>query len=165
MSTWHNRDGLFIRYGTTEGRSTTAGTYPTMVAGQHVTELRIPSLTTLTASPVIQANSTVLPAGAVIHSVEVIAETLATSGGAAALNVGLIRLDRSTELDYDGLVAAMPLTAINATGETNRLIQGSTSAGALVGTKLANAGLLTADFDTEAYTAGELVIRIYWYKD
>jgi len=165
MGTWHNNDGLFIRYGRDEAVQTTAGTYPTMPYGQHVTELRIPALTALGASPAIMSNSVIIPAGATIARVDVIAETLATSGGSAALNIGLIRLDRSTELDYDGLVAALALTAINATGETNQLLPGATGAGALVGTKLANAGLLTADYDTAAYTAGELVIRIFWYKD
>ena len=165
MGTWLNSDGLYIRLGRDEGVSTTAGTYPTMVAGQHVTELRIPAMTALGTSPAIMANSTIIPAGATIARVEVVAETACTSGGSAALNVGLIRLDRSTELDYDGLVAALALTALDANGETTSLVEGSTSHGALIGTKLANAGLLTADYDTAAYTAGEVVVRVYWYKD
>lgn len=165
MGKWMNSDGLYVKYGTDEGTPTTAGTFPTMVSGQHVTELRIPALTALTATAAIIADTTVIPSGATIAKVEVVAETAATSGGSAALNIGLSRLDRSTELDYDGFVAAMALTAIDATGETTVLTKGSSGAGALVGTKLANAGVLTADYDTAVYTAGELVVRVYWYKD
>lgn len=165
MGSWTNSDGLYIRYGTTEATVTTAGEYPTMPAGMHVTELRIPALTALGTAAAIQANSTILPQGATIAEVVVIAETAATSGGSAVLNVGLVRLDRSTELDYDGLVAALALTAIDATGETTRLTKGSTGAGALVGTELANAGILTADYDTAAFTAGEVVVRVSWYMD
>lgn len=166
MATWLNNDGLYIRYGTDEGVSTTAGTYPSMVAGQHVTEVKIPAMTALTTTDTILANSTIIPAGAIISKVEVIAETACTSGGAAILDVGLVRLDRTTEYDYDGLVAALALTSIDADGDVVSLIQGSTSHGALVGTKLAYAGLVTAsEGDANAYTAGEVLIKIYWYKD
>ena len=165
MGKWMNSDGLYVKFGTDEAVTTTAGTYPTMVSGQHVTELRIPALTALGTAAAIQADTTIIPSGVTIARVEVVAETAATSSGSAALNIGLSRLDRSTELDYDGLVAALALTAIDAAGETTALTKGSTGAGALIGTKLANAGLLTADYDTAAYTAGELVVRVYWYKD
>lgn len=166
MGTWLNEDGLYIRYGRDEGVSTTAGTYPTMVAGQHVTELHIPNMTALNTTDTIMANSTIIPAGAIISKVEVIAEAACTSAGAAILDIGLIRLDRTTELDYDGLVAQLALTSIDAIGDVVELVQGSTGHGALVGTELAYAGLITAsEADANAYTAGELRVKIYWYKD
>ena len=52
------------------------------------------------------------------------------------------------------------MTAIDTAGETNVIRKGSTGAGALIGTTLTNAGLLVADYDTAAFTAGEVVVRI-----
>lgn len=162
MGTWTNNDGLYIRFGTTEATPTTAGEFPTMVYGQHTSEIRL-TATSLTATAAIQSNSVVIPSGATIARIEVIAETACTSGGSATLNVGLSRLDRTTELDYDGLIAALALTSMDAAGETTALTKVSTSAGALLGTELANAGLLTADYDTAAFTAGVVLVRIFWY--
>lgn len=164
MGTWYNNDGLLVKYGTNESTATPAGTFPTMVSGMHVTELILNPLTALTTTNTIQADSVVIPANAVFHKIEILAETLATSGGSATLDIGLSRLDRSTELDYDGLVAQLALTAIDTTGETTTLTKGSTGAGALIGTSNANAGLLTARYNTAAFTAGKLRVRIYWYK-
>lgn len=165
MSTWTNNDGLYIRFGTTESEVTNAGSYSTGVAGQHVTEVRIPDATDITADPSILANSTIIPAGATISKVEVISETAATSDGSAVLNVGLIRLDRTTELDYEAFVKAAPVADFAADGNIVTYTQGSDEHGDLVGTKLVYAGLVTADYTTAAFTAGEFVIRIYWYID
>lgn len=161
---WTNNDGLYVRFGTEQGTVTTAGEYPTPTAGMHVTEARITATGLGTASAIV-ANTTVIPSGATIHKVEVIAETACTSGGSAALNIGLHRLDRTTAIDADGLVAALALTAIDTLGETSELVKGSTGAGALIGTELANPGLLVADYDTAAYTAGEILVKVYWYID
>ncbi len=165
MGTWFNKDGLFIRYGRDEGASQQGGTYPTLVAGQNVTEIRIANATTITSTPTVRADNVVVPAGATIARVEIIAEEAATSGGSATLDVGFIRLDRSTELDYNGLVAAAALTSFDTKGETTQYYKGSTGAGALIGTELAYPGLVTVNYNTNSYTAGEFVIKIYWYKD
>lgn len=164
MGTWTNNDGLYIRMGTDEATATLGGEFPTPVAGMHVAEVRI-TLTGLALTSSVMANTTIIPSGATIHKVEVIAETAATSGGSAALNVGLHRLDRTTAIDADGLVAALALTAIDTLGETSELHKGSTGAGALIGTELTNPGVIVADYDTAAYTAGEALIRVYYYID
>lgn len=164
MGTWLNTDGLYVKYGTDEATVNKAGTFGTMADGHQIVTDVVITLTGLGTAAAIQSDSAVLPSGAFIEKVEVITETLATSGGSAVLNVGLIRLDRSTELDYDGLVAALALTAIDAAGETTSLVEGGTSHGALIGTALAYPGLITADYDTAAYTAGVVRVKIYWYK-
>jgi hypothetical protein len=165
MGSWTNSDGLYLRFGTTEAELTNAGSYPTMVAGQHVTEVKIPDMTDLGTSAAIQANTTIIPKGAVIDKVEVFADTACTSGGSAVLNVGSIRLDRSTAIDADGFVAALPLASMATDGETTVLTAGVTYAGADVGTVVSAdyPCLITADYDTAAFTAGAVTIRIFWH--
>ena len=88
---------------------------------------------------------------------ETVVEAVATSGGAAALNVGLVRLDNTTPIDVDGLVAAAALTTLDTLGEK------TAGAGALVGTVLTNPGKIVADYDTAAYTAGTVLVRVKFY--
>lgn len=162
MGTWTNSDGLYIRFGADEATLTTAGEYPSVTANMHVTEVEF-DLVDLGTAAAIQANTAIIPSGATISKVEILMDTAATSAGSAALNVGLIRLDRSTAIDADGLVAALALASIDADGDVVELVQGSTGHGALVGTVTTNAGLITADYDTAAFTAGHARVRVYWY--
>lgn len=160
---WTNSDGLIVKFHRELGTVTKAGEFGTVSDGdQHVTELSISAMTALGTSAAVQDQHVVLPSGARIEKVEIITTTACTSGGSAVLNIGLQRLDRSTELDYDGLVAALALASFNAAGETYTMTAGVTGAGALVGTALANAGVLTADYDTAAFTAGAIKVKIYW---
>ena len=160
---WINNDGLVVKFHSEESTLALGGALPP--AGVHeeiMAEITLTSLTS-TAGTVLDHNL-VIPAGARIDRVEVIAETAATSGGAATLNIGLVRLDRTTAISNTGLVNALALTAIDSAGEYNTLVVGSTGAGSLVGTTLANAGVLVGNFGTAAYTAGKVVIRVYIYR-
>lgn len=159
MGTWMNNDGLYIKYGTDEATAGKAGEYGTDVAGQRVIEFDL-TLTGLGTAAAIVDDNVFIPAGVRIQKVEIINSTAATSGGSAALNIGLQRRDRSTELDYDGLVAAAALATFNAAGETSTLTAGATGAGALIGTTTAYSGYITADYDTAAFTAGVLKVRV-----
>lgn len=159
---WTNSDGLYIKFGQEEGAVGTAGEYRTN-ALERVTEVVI-TLTSLATSAAIQDQHVTIPSGARITKVKVINEVAATSGGSAVLNVGLQRLDRSTELDYDGLLAASALADFNSAGETKEYAIGVSTVGALVGTTLSNPGYITADYDTAAFTAGKLRVQIHWYK-
>lgn len=160
---WYNGDGLYIKYGTEQGTAGKAGEYTTD-GPQRMIELEISDLTTLTTTGVIQNDTVVLPKNARIEKVEVITTTAVTSGGSATLDIGLIRTDRSTAYDDDGLVAALALASFNSAGETATLTTGVTSAGALVGTTLANNGYLVASYNTAAFTAGAIKVRIYFSR-
>ena len=160
-NTWMNSDGLYLKTGTSEATLSTAGEFE-LDGPTHVVELTLFDMTTLTTTAAVQDDVTFIPKNARIDRVDVVTETAATSGGSAALNVGLIRRDRTTELDYDGLIAALALTSIDAAGETTSITKGGTSAGALIGTTLSNSGYLTADYDTAAYTAGKVIVRVYY---
>lgn len=161
MATWMNSDGLYLTTGVDEGALSKAGEYRHDGAW-HCVEVTIPDMTALGTAAAIQDNVTFVPKGARIEKIELVTETACTSGGSATLNVGLIRRDRSTELDYDGFIAAGALATFNAAGETVEYTAGSTAAGALVGTTLANNGYITADYDTAAFTAGKVVIRVFY---
>lgn len=163
--TWTNSDGLIVKFHRELGTTTKAGEFATVANGdQHVVEMTLSPMTALTATAgVVQDQHVIIPANSRIEKVEIITVTAATSGGSAVLNIGLARLDRTTEIDNDGLVAALALTAIDTVGETASLVKGSTGAGALVGTTIgANAGVITADYDTAAYTAGAIKVKIFW---
>lgn len=159
---WINSDGLRVMLGSEEATAVLAGEYSKMDM-EHEVELTL-TLTALgTAAARFGSETLMIPKGARISRVVVLTTTTATSAGSAVLNVGLQRHDRSTELDYDGLLAAAPLADYNLVGETKEYTIGVTGVGALVGTTLANSGYITADYDTAAYTAGVVRIKIYYF--
>lgn len=166
---WTNSDGLYVKFGTEEGKVAKGGTYSTRGSLQE-TEIKI-DLTTDAASTTaaIIGSATgsagvLLPGGVRIEEVEVVAEVAATSGGAATLDIGLIDTDHSTVLDDDGLVAALALTSIDAAGEKTVLRVGSTGAGAFIGTTLTSPGYLCAAYNTAVFTAGKVAIRVKYYN-
>lgn len=158
---WTNSDGLHIKTGYELGSAATAaGEYKTYGRLRDI-EVKI-SLATLGTGSTILSDVTFFPKGARIEEVEVVVETAAT-GATAVLNLGLIRTDRTTAYDADGFLAAFPLASMDAAGEKTVVRVGSTGAGAFIGTTLANVGLLVADYDTAAFTAGVIKVRIRYY--
>jgi hypothetical protein len=158
---WLNADSLYLKRGVEKTVANKAGEYR-FDGPLHCEEVVI-NLTAVGTNSTILSDVTAIPAGVRIEEVEVVVTTAAT-GATAVLNVGLIRTDRTTVYDADGFIAALALTAIDAAGEKTVLRVGSTGAGAFIGTTLANTGLLVADWDTAAFTAGQIVVRIYYYK-
>lgn len=161
MSTWTNADGLTIYYGASEAVPATGGEYESDGLWREV-EVKI-DLTTLTSTAGTVVSRVQIPFGYVLGRVEVIADTAATSGGSATLDVGFKKMTAGTENDYNGAVAALPLASINVDGELNRLDAGVTYAGALVG-KVVEAdevSLVTANYNTAAFTAGVARVRFF----
>jgi hypothetical protein len=157
---WFNPDGLHLKFGTEKTVPNKAGEYRTVGALREI-EVRI-DLATLVATPTILSDQTFFPKGARVEEVEVVVHTAAT-GATATLNLGLIRLDRTTVYDPDGFLAAFPLASMDAAGEKTVVRIGSAGAGSLIGTTTANAGYLVADFDTAAFTTGVIFVRIRYY--
>lgn len=167
-----NADGLLQYYGIGENVITKAGEFAT-TGGSRVTEVIINLLALSTACPAaggnecIIADNVTLPNGAIIEKVEVYV-LKETSGANANLDLGLVDQDRTTEIDFNGLLAA----ADNFNGGTDlgasytyQILDGSLTSegGALIGTKLTNTGILTASPDTADFTAGVVRVRITWY--
>lgn len=161
---WYNSDGLYVKFGTELGDPASAGEYKTDGPLRFI-EVEIPALTAIgaIATPTILDDVTVVPAGAFIEKVEVVVDTAADSAADnATLSVGLIRTDRTTELDYDGFVTAGAQATIDAIGDVVEYIQGGTAHGALIGTALGFNGLLVAGYGTAAYTAGAIRVRVFY---
>lgn len=157
---WKNSDGLYLEFGTTKQAVDVAGEYKTYGDFREI-NIRL-DLTTLTSTPAIISQNLKFPTGCRIAQVTVITDTAATGTG-ATLDLGLQAEDRSTEIDYNGLIAALPLTSMDAVGETSAITVGSTGAGALLGTSTSSVGYLTANYNTAAFTAGAVDIRVFYY--
>jgi len=153
MGTWLNADGLYIKSGVDEAKHATGGAYAEGGAGITVIEVDLDATKLATASQTILSDTIFVPKGFRVEGVEVYVTQAFTSGGAATLDVGLVRTDRATELDHDGFVAAQALAGLI----NNAKVNGS---GALVGTSLANAGHLVAKAGTAAFTAGKAKVRL-----
>jgi len=159
---WTNADGLLVLFGNEQGQLGRAGEY-NKLGPEHHTQIVI-DLTDLTTSEQILSPTVTIPNGAVIMQVDVTVDEVATSASSTAnLDLGLIDQDRTTEIDYDGLLAKADVWLGSAIGTKTEYVVGTTEVGALVGTPLTNTGLLSASYDTDAYTAGEIIVDIYWY--
>jgi hypothetical protein len=99
----NNADGLLLKYGTAKTVANLGGEYRTY-GRLHEVEIKM-DLTALTQSEVIQSDVTVIPSGVILQEVEVDVKTAAATG--VAIDVGLTRLDRTTEVDFDGIIAAL----------------------------------------------------------
>jgi len=157
---WMNPDGLYKKYGTEKTVVQKGGEYANKGHFREV-EIRL-DLTTLTQAETIQSDTIFIPAGVRISEIKVVTHTAAATG--VAIDLGLIRTDRTTELDYDGFLAVFPIASMNVAGETTTLTGGVATAGALVGTTLANIGYITCSATTAtAFTAGVIYVTIKYY--
>jgi hypothetical protein len=164
MGTWDN-NGVRWKFGPTKAEPTIGGEYVTTGRLREVT-LKI-DLTDLTETETVQSDVLTLPAGARIEEVELVTHTAAATG--VAIDVGLIKTDRSTEIDYNGLVNAEVTADMSAAGEKNVFRQesgvGASAGGALIGTTLAYVGYITASRTTAtAFTAGEVYLTVRFYR-
>lgn len=156
---WNDNDGLYRKYGVEKTTPEAAGEYKTFGPLREI-EVRI-DLTGLNTSTQTILSDTVFFPKMRIEEVVIEVQTAATSGGSATLDVGLISsADRSTEIDYDGFIAAEVLTAINTAGKRITYINGTSKAGALIGTTTSTVGHLVAKAGTAVFTAGVVYVRI-----
>lgn len=159
MATWTN-NGLTRKYGPDRTIPQTGGEYRTPAELREI-ELKI-DLTKLTQVEKVQSDTVFFPKGMKIEEVEMFVDTAAATG--VAIDLGLISTDRTTEIDYDGLLAAMP-TATMAVGAKVTLVKGGTNVGALVGGTTSTPGYLTCSATTSAvFTTGVIRVRIRYSK-
>lgn len=159
---WINSDGLKVLFGTDQARAARGGEYSVLTGGRHVVEVIVDLTTLSTSNQTIVVDNVIIPNGAFIETVNVYATVAATSSGNGTIDVGLVDQDFSTEIDFNGLVAAMVKGSVDNIGEMNTLTQGITYAGALVGTKITNSGYIVANLNTAAYQTGKVVVRIFY---
>lgn len=159
------QSGLLNLYGADAARTRRTGEYSILADGRHMVAVTV-DLSTLptqaSGNKQILDDSVTIPNGAFIEEIDVLV-TKETAGVNANFNLGLVDQDRSTEIDFDGFLAAAD--AFNGGTDLGTLTQyvvGTTEAGALIGTKVTNTGLLVGYPDTGDFTAGVIVVRIYF---
>jgi len=176
MGTWTNSDGLYIRYGADEAEVAVGGQLRTE-GSLHEIEAVLPYTDFDSATPSLPHSTdslgVVIPEGARIEEIETVVETAFTSSGtigSSTFSVGLKKAsDRSTELDHDGLTTASATGTVLglATVGTKTVTRvGSTGAGALLGTTLAENGVLVVANTAHAshpHTAGKVRVRIRYF--
>lgn len=162
MGTWTNNDGLYIKYGVTAGETTRGGELKTYGDLREIEfELQLEDVPAVSA-PLILGDNVFIPDNAQIDEVEITVEEV-TAGTNANLDLGLVKQDRTTAIDLNGLIAAGDGWHEAAIG-TKLLYQvGTTEAGAILGTIITDPGLICANYDTAAFTAGVLRIIIRWH--
>lgn len=172
---WTNSDGLYVKFGTEETAVARGAEYTNDI-GQHVIEFVVDYTDALSATASILGSASgtetgsygvMVPKNLFIEAVETFVETAFTSSGTigtSTLVMGLIRDDRSTTYDVDGLTTASWTGGnLDAAGERVYLVVGGTGAGALIGTELANDGLIVVANSQHAshpFTAGSVRVRV-----
>lgn len=114
-------------------------------------------------SPVIIDNNIAFPVGMIIAEADVYCTVAGLTG--VTLDVGLVARDRVTEVDFNGIIAAYPLASM-AVGTQTSIIKGGSFVGALItaGTPTTTQSYLCMNFNTTAFTAGQIRVRIKYFR-
>ncbi len=164
---WINSDGLLVNWGTDRARASRGGEYSRLADGQHLVSVIIDLATLPTAASgneQIVADNVFIPNGAFITKLIVTVLEEPTTSGSPNLDLGLVDQDRSTEIDFNGLLAATDTWETGTDlGTVTEYVKGSTEVGALVGTQITNTGLITASADTADWTDGTIKVDILYY--
>lgn len=164
---WHDPDGLLRLYGTDRARVSRGGEYSRLADGQSLVSVIIDLATLPTVASgneQIVCDNVYVPAGAFITKVRVTVLEEPTTAGAPDLDLGLVDQDRTTEIDFNGLLAAAD--AFETGTDLGRIVEytlGTTEAGALIGTQITNTGLITASPVTADWTDGTIKVDIEFY--
>lgn len=162
VQSWLDNAGLYQKYGVDQTTSGTGGEYRTNGKEREI-EFYL-NLVNLTETETVVDDNIFFPAGVKITEVEIFVETAAATG--TAIDVGFQRTDRSTEIDYDGILAAF-VTATMTVGNKVVLRKGGTQAGAMVGSGVAttNVGYITASrTSATAFTTGLVKITVRYER-
>lgn len=163
---WMNDDGLYIKYGTEEGHSAhKAGTFGAVAEGSLTVIEVVIDATLLTQTETILNDTVWVPANAQIMWVQTECVVALTDG--TAIDVGLIKNDRETELDYNGFLEAFPTAEAAQVGETRRFYEthtvptSMTGTGALIGQEISERAYISASMtDATGFGAGKLRVKV-----
>lgn len=160
MGSWFDPDGLYRQYGTTKAIPEIGGDF--LSYGETRTQEYSVDLTTLTGvTPLIVSNTTFVPKGVFIESVELDFEIAGATG--VSLSVGLIGLDRATVDSATGFVNAFVVASMT---QGNKVFlygpPAAGGAGTYVGatTLTPVTGYLIVSSTATAFTTGKVKIRI-----
>lgn len=153
---WFNSDGLNLKFGTAKATANNGGDY-LQYGASRLAEFTI-DLTTLTTSAVIQNDTFFFPLS-FIEEVIVDTETAATGG--TSFSIGLVQLDRTTNVSDTEFLAAAPIADHNAAGAKKSYVPGVTGVGVGIGTTTTQVGYITAKA-AGTYSAGKVKVRVYY---
>jgi hypothetical protein len=164
---WVNADGLRVPFHKKQGEATKVGFYRESGNGRHVASVVVDLAglpTAASGNEQIQGDQVYIPNGAFIEKVTVTVIKEPTTSGSPNLDLGLVDQDFSTEIDFNGLLAAADAFESGTDlGAQVEYVKGTTEAGALIGTKLTNTGIITASADTADWTAGKLLVEVQYF--
>lgn len=162
-NTWLNNDGLYIKYGTTEGATSKGGQI--LDAGPYrIVEIPISYTDVASASQTIIHDTIVIPKYARVDFVDFVTTTAWDSAADNfVFNVGLVKTDRSTAYDVDAFIAALPQASMDPAGDFQRIDVNHTYKGSSLGTTMTENAYIAVDYDTGAPTAGAGKLRIYYF--
>jgi hypothetical protein len=165
---WHNNDGMMVWFGTGRATPSRGGEYSVLANGIHVISGMLDLATLPTAASgdeqIIWENVW-LPDNVFILKVRVTVIEEPTTSGSPNLDFGLVAKDRSTEVDFNGLLAAAD--AFEAGTDLGVIVEydtATTEAGVLIGTQFTSGpAYFTASPDTADWTDGTLKLDVEFY--
>lgn len=165
--TWLNNDGLLVYFDNAQSTMNRGGEIHVVGSDKRITQVVIDltDLPTVSSGDIqIVADNVFIPKGALIEKMDIITLT-ETTGTNANLDIGLVKQDRSTEFDFNGLLAAGD--DFNGGTDLSKAYSyqaGTTDAGTKMGTVLTEDCLITANAETADWTAGVIRVDITWTK-
>ncbi len=155
--------GLWQKFGTENATPLVGGEYRTNGELREIELVLNLSQATAIGSPFIVSDNIFFPKGVVVQEVEWYCST-AGAGSSSTLDLGLIATDRATEIDYNGLLAAVAVATLTA-GTKTVVAKGGTGAGALIGgAATTSVGYICMNYNTAVFTGGVLRIRIRYFR-
>lgn len=155
---WLNDDGLRVRFGTDLAVTAKSGSSSDNHQGSRRMVLTIDTqsddfVVFGDADAFLSEPTSAFPDNAIIRSSTLIVLEAFTSAGAPTLDLGLKEED-GTEIDHDGLFAAIALGALATIGAE------IVSVGALINTQLSANGFGSINVDVADYTAGKALVLV-----
>jgi|SwirhisoilCB3_FD_contig_111_664941_length_8816_multi_4_in_0_out_0_3 acetaldehyde dehydrogenase (acetylating) len=159
--------GLYVKTGLEQTVPLTGGDYRTYGELREIElNLDLTKAPLLSAGPIIVNDQIFFEKNMVVQEVEIYTTTAAT-GSTATLDIGLIAVDRATEIDFNGFIAALAQSSTNLSTAGNKTVytKGSTGAGALIGgSAVGTSGYICMNYNTAAFTAGNIKVRIRYFR-
>lgn len=155
--------GTYVKIGTEVATPLTGGEYRTYGELREIElTLNLASATAI-ATPFIINDQMFMPKGMIIQEVEWFCTTLA-AGSSSTLDFGFVATDRVTEIDFNGLLAAVALATMTA-GTKTVVVKGGTGAGAMIGgAATTSVGYFCMNWNAAAFTAGQLKVRVRYFR-
>lgn len=167
-NTWLNSDGLYVKYGPDEGTAGKGGVFKDWglfrSASWKLTLADYPF-----GSTVYIIDDNCFMPKARYDAVRLTVHT-AVTGASATLDFGLQATDRSTEIDINGFLAAVPTTDMDGEAGISRTYYSEATdsiplpaaGGALLGTTTTSVGYPCVRVNTASFTAGVITLELFW---